>query len=35
MTESDDETTPESIDMRDWEQIRLWAESLFEQYLDW
>lgn len=35
MTESDDETTPESIDMRDWEQIRLWAESLFEQHLDW
>lgn len=35
MTESDDDTTPERIDMRDWEQVRLWGESLYEQYLDW
>lgn len=33
MTESEDADMPESIDMRDWEQVRLWAESLSREYL--
>lgn len=31
MTESDDEDTPNSIDTRDWEQVRLWADSLLRE----
>ncbi|TFF86789.1 nitric oxide synthase [Candidatus Thorarchaeota archaeon] len=34
LTESEDnEETPDRIDMRDWEQVRIWAESLSEQHL--
>jgi menaquinone-dependent protoporphyrinogen oxidase len=33
MTESDDGNTPDRVDMRDWEQVRLWAESLSREYL--
>ena len=33
MTESDDEDTPDHIDVRDWEQVRLWTESLLREHL--